>query len=863
MLIHCVVFLVDLSRRFAAFIILGTLLASLGLGWYVAQNIRINTDVDQLLAADLPWRQQEKALEQAFPQQSDRLVVVIDGKDRDVAEQAAANLAARMEAEPELFRNVVRPDAIPFFRQQGLLFLSTEEIGKILDQLVQAQPVMGTMAADPSLRGLFQTLDLVLHGVERGDVDYAQLDKPLTLMTESVTAALAGEVKPLPWQSLMGGTGKEAATLRDLRKFILTQPKLDYGNLSPGKTASERIYVIAQELNLTPETGVTLRLTGSVALNDQEFASVAEGTGAATILSTLGVLVVLFLAMRSLRLILPVLITLVVGLVFTTGFAVFAVGSLNLISVAFAVMFIGIAVDFGIQFCVRYRDQRHQDPDANTAMLATARVIAIPLALAAGATALGFLTFIPTDYRGVAELGLIAGAGMIIAFLLNITLLPALLRYFKPPAEPEAVGYRWLAPLDHFLLKQRKAVLATTALLCIAGLGLLTQLRFDFDPLNLKDPKTESVQTLFDLMQDPNASPYTIQILAPDLTAAATTVDALEKLPEVRQVLTLQSFLPRDQDKKLAMIDDANFVLAPTLNPAEIKPTPNDDEIRATLTNVIGGLQKLTAQHPSAAGLAVALEKVVTAQDTATLQRLHAALVAGMVTQLQTVRGLLAATPVTLESITDDLRRDWVTSDGRARIEVYPTGNARDHRVLTEFTAAVQKIAPDATGAPISIQESGKTVTGAFAKAGCFAVIAIGILLWLVLRRLSDVLRTLAPLMLAGILTLGTMAAFNLPLNFANIIALPMLLSLGVSYAIYFVSYWRAGGIMPLQSSMARAVLFSAATTILAFSSLLISSHTGTRSMGQLLTIALLYCVICSYLFLVSLLGQKNHSTPS
>ena len=146
----------------------------------------------------------------------------------------------------------------------------------------------------------------------------------------------------------------------------------------------------------------------------------------------------------------------------------------------------------------------------------------------------------------------------------------------------------------------------------------------------------------------------------------------------------------------------------------------------------------------------------------------------------------------------------------------------------------------------------------AFTQAGVFALIAIFILLCLILQKLVDVFYVIAPLILAGILTLGTMAVLSIPLNFANVIALPLLLSLGVSYAIYFVTYWRSGNSFPLASGMARAVLFSAATTLVAFFSLSLSSHIGTRSMGQLLTISLLYCVLCSFLLLSVLLKPKS-----
>ncbi len=857
MLTALIIRLVDACRRFAVPVLLAALVLSIGLGWYVAGHIKINTDVNQLLSADLDWRLREVELEKAFPQKTDRLVVVIDGATADDAENAAAALADKMQARPDLFKNVVRPENIPFFRKYGLLFLSDDELNGLMDTLVQSQPLLGALASDPSLRGLFDTMALTVMGVQQGATDYAQLAPSFAMMANTVESVLAGENKPLPWRSMLSSA---QPTPRDLRKFILTQPVLDYAALSPGEAASAAVRAMAVELKLTPDHGLRVRLTGSVALNDEEFASVASGTEFATILSVVLVLVILYLALRSIRLILPILLTLTSGLIATTAFAMATIGSLNLISVAFAVMFVGIAVDFGIQFGVRYRDQRHSEPDSGKAMLATAKIIALPLALAAGSTAIGFLAFIPTAYRGVAELGLIAGVGMIIAFLLNITLLPALLAIFKPPAEPEAIGFAWAAPVDRFLLAHRRKILVITALVAVAGMGVATQLRFDFDPLNLKDPRSESVATLFDLMQDPQANPYVIEILKPSLPEAEALARQIAALPEVDHVMTLASFVPENQDAKLAMIGDASMLLAPTLNPPAIEPAPTEGEVLTTLSKTATALRELGPERKEAARLAQDLDEVVTRHDELLLRNLHEALIRGMETQLATIRASLAAEPVAIDTITDDLRRDWITADNRAKIEVYPKGDARDYRVLTAFTAAVRGLAPEASGSPISIQESGKTVTDAFIRAGLFGLLAISFLAWLVLRNVGDVLRLIAPLILAGVLTLATMVIICLPLNFANIIALPLLLSLGVSYAIYFVSAWRMGISQPLQSSMARAVLFSAATTLVAFGSLSLSTHPGTSGMGELLTVALLYSLLCTFLILPVLLGPSKVS---
>ena len=373
--------LVDFCRRFAKPIAAAALLASIAMGAYVSTHITINTDINQLLSDNLDWRKREKALEASFPQKTDNLVVVIDGDTADKAEAAAEALSEKLLAQPTLFTLVSRPDALPFFRANGLLYLSPAEIEATLDQIAQAQPMLGAIGSDPSLRGFFSTIGMMMQGLQAGATDPEQITRPLAAINETIKASLAGQDHPLDWQQMMP-SAPTADAARDLHKFIITKPVLDYTALQPGEAATKAVRQAATELNLTPANGVHVRLTGSVPLNDEEFASVSEGTGTATALSGILVFGLLFLAMRSWRIVLPITLTLCVGLIASTAFATLAVGSLNLISVAFAVMFIGIAVDFGIQFGVRYRDQHHQAGDHAQALRRTAAIIAAPLAMA-------------------------------------------------------------------------------------------------------------------------------------------------------------------------------------------------------------------------------------------------------------------------------------------------------------------------------------------------------------------------------------------------------------------------------------------------------------------------------------------------
>ncbi|HYM02206.1 MAG TPA: MMPL family transporter [Stellaceae bacterium] len=848
---------VELCRRHAALVAAGFLVFALAAGVFAAQRISINTDTDKLINPKLPWRQQEAALERAFPQNVNLLAIVIDGETPDESEDAAARLAAALAAQKTLFESVRQPGGGEFFRRNGLLFLSKDEVQQFADQIIAAQPLIGTLAADPSLRGVFTSLDLAAQGAAQGAVEPQELDVSFNTIAAAVEATLAGRHAPLSWQTLLTGRKAEPS---ELRRFVLTQPVLDYADVEPGARATAAIRESAKSLGLTPENGVRVRITGPVALSDAQFATLAEGAGTSSLLS-IGLLCLwLLLALRSLRLVVALVATLIVGLVACAAFAVAAVGPLNPISAAFAVLFIGIAIDFGIQFSVRYRDERHRSDDLAVALSRTALGIGGPLAIAGAATAVGFLSFVPTDYIGVSDLGLIAGAGMLIALVLNLTLLPALLTLLRPRGERDPVGFAWAAPVNFFLQRRRAMVMAITALLVLGSAVTLRWLSFDFNPLNLQNPRAPAVATLFDLMRDPSTTPYTIDILSPSAADAAQLAQRIDKLPEVAQVITAGSFVPEEQAEKLAILQDAALLFGPTLSPPQVMPEPSAADSLTAIKHCDADLAG-AIDHGSAAAARLhrALSEVL-ARGAAVVPALQASLADGIGRRLDDLRAALTAQPVALDTLPPELRSEWIADDGRARIEVFPKGDARDNAVLRRFADAVRAIAPDATGAPVTIQESARTVIRAFAIAGAIAMVVIAALLIAVLRRLSDVVLVLVPLLIAGILTLATSVLLGLPLNFANIITLPLLLGVGVAFDIYFVMRWRAGHDDLLQSSTARAILFSALTTGTAFGSLALSNYPGMAEMGKLLTLALFFTLICTFFVLPAMLGPVRRS---
>ena len=806
------------------------------------------TDLNALFAPSLPWRQRDAEFRRLFPQFSDLLVAVVDARVPEEADSTAADLARVLTPDTAHFRTVRRPDASPFFGREGLLFLDRPVLEDLLNQTVDAQPFLGQLTADPSARGLFAALALIGVGIQQGQADLAPFEPALRAFHRT----LAGG-EPLSWQSLLSGP---AARLAGPYRFVLIQPVLDYGALEPGGVATAALRRAAAELPFVKGGTAHVRVTGPVALSDEEFASAAHGAAMGLLASTALVVVLLFLAVRSWRLVVPVVGTLLLGLLLTTGFAAAAVGTLNLISVAFAVLFVGIAVDFSIQFSVRDREMRHEVPDALRALERTAGRAGAQIGVAALATAAGFLAFVPTEFAGVAELGLIAGVGMLIAFACTVTFLPAALTLCAPRAEPVEIGFAWGHRADRTLSRLRWPVLGVAAVLALAGAGSVPRLFFDSDPLHVKNPDTEAMRTLADLAQSPLTSPYTVDVIAPDAHTAALEVARAASLPLVSQALSINSFVPADQDSKLALIRDAAGLLGPSLavRPAPAPVTAADLRIaaRAARNALVAVLPRLPPDSPLA-DIVADLGRLQTGPDSGFLDA-NAALTRFLPLQLDRLRLALSAEPVTLDTIPAEIKRDWMLPDGRARVQVVARPGTEGGQ-LRSFIEEVSAVLPEAGGPAAAVVATARTITGAFEQAAASAVVAIAMLLLLVLRRPVDVLLVLAPLALSAAMTVLVVAWLPLPLNFANIIALPLLLGVGVSFNIYFVMNWRRGERSWLGSATARAVIFSAFTTATAFGSLSLSEHPGTASMGNLLLLSLGCTLFATLVFMPALLS--------
>ncbi len=845
--------LVDTSRRYAWAVLFGGVLFAVGAGVYASRHLGVNTDTDQMFSASLPWRQREISFEHAFPQFQGLLVAVIDARAPEEAETTARGLARALRPDRKLFSVVSRPGASHYLAKEGLLFLSTQDLTRVLNRIIDAQPFLGKLSQDPTARGLFSALGLLGQGVTHGGANLAPYTTELVAFHKAMVAALSGHVEPLSWQQMLGGG---LSNLAGKYQFVLFKPRLDFRSLEPGGAATAAIRVAAAKLPFVQSGDAHVRITGPVALADVQFASVAKGTVTGLIASTLLITLWLTLAVRSWRLIIPILGTLGLGLMATLLFAAVTIGTLNLVSVGFGVLFVGIAVDFAIQFAVRFREAQREAGDTAVALNLAARRAGGAILVAALATAAGFLAFVPTNFAGVGELGLIAGTGMLIAFLCTMTFLPAAITVFRAREERAEVGFAWGRVADHLIARWHRRILAGFGVVVVASLVLAPRLAFDSDPLDTQNPNTEAMRTLRDLMNQPLSNPYSIDILEPNVNTAEVLAAKLRTLPVVSRVLTLASFVPGEQRQKFALINDAADILAPTLlpssDPGPTQPAEIRAAARAALKEIDPALRLLPPGGPLAA-IAGDLRAVAHAPD-GTVRGVGLALTRFLPGELDRLRTALQAEPASQASVPTDIRRDWVLPDGQARIEVLPVASARNSAGLHRFVAEVSRVAPDAGGTAVTVVATSDTIVGAFRSAAVAALLAIAVILLVALRRLRDTAMVLAPLLLSAALTVLVMVLLPLRLNYANIIALPLLLGVGVSFNIYFVMNWRAGRREMLASATARAVAFSALTTGTAFGSLALSAEAGTASMGELLLISLSCTLLATLVFVPALL---------
>jgi hopanoid biosynthesis associated RND transporter like protein HpnN len=852
---------VDFSRRRAGLVLAAALVLTLAVAPYTATHLGVNADENAMLSNELPHRIFEIQYQELFPALYENIVIVVDAPTPERAGDAAEALAGRMRERPDLFRNVFLPQG-RFFEEHALLYLDTEELQDFADRLARVQPYLAALAQDGTLRGLAMMMARGVRAVRDGDVSGEVLVPMLDSFSAALRAWRDGESYHLSWAEVVADRELDAR-----RRLILVQPTLDFSELAPARAAIEAVRGFERDLRLD-EQGVRVRSTGDAALAYDEMQLVEGQAATAGIVSFVLVTAILFLALRRARMVLSAVLTLLLGLVWTAGFAAFAIGHLNLISVAFAVLFIGLGVDYGIHFCLRYQELEAQGRSHEQCLRETARGVGTSLMLCAVTTAIGFYAFVPTAYAGVAELGLIAGTGVFISLIESFTVLPALMTFgLRGERPPPARRRQRRGRLPSFPVRHPHLVGGLALLLALGSLALMPRVRFDENPLRVRDPSAESVQALEDLLARGRATPWELNAVAPDMASAEALAARLSELPTVERAITLHDFVPQEQEEKLEILEDVSIFLAPPANPDGVVPKPGLVDQLASLREFREELERWIREGEPAqymeSARRVHRELVAFLEQTAAepaIAFLEESLLGSLRTQLRNLESALEVGPVTVDKLPPELLERMVSAEGKVRVQILPSEDLSREGALERFVESVREVTPDVQGGAVNIYEASRAIVGALQQAFASAVVVIAILLFLIWRTLGDTAMVLAPLALAALFTGAAAVLFGIPFNFADVIVLPLLLGIGVDSGIHLVhrAQMQEGRETELlETSTARAVVFSAITTIASFGSLAFASHRGMASLGQLLTLGVLLTVVCNLFFLPAFLELR------
>ena len=835
---------------------------------YTIKNLEINTNTAEMLSPDLPFQQNQAHFNQAFPQDATTIIFVVQAETPEQSSQAAGKLAEQLNKATDRFDSAYIPTDNAFFRQQALLYLDQHDLENFARKLTDAQPFIGHLAQNYHLEGLFGIIGQALN---RHDHALPMDLNPILLAIDDVLKnQLNGQSHYLSWQNILSADNYKDAEAQSKfnRTIVIAKPRLHFNEMLPADVALSAAREISHTI-MADNPSLSIRMTGETALEHEELESVTKGATISGLLSLILVFAVQWIGLRSIRLLIITYVVLVMGLILTAGFAAVSVGHLNVISIAFASLYIGLGVDYAVHICLHYREGKANGLSNNEAILVSIRDVGSSLFLCALATAIGFFAFIPTDYAGVSELGVISGGGIFIGLIISLTVLPALFCVFpvnnvKPIHSPLIPTFVITFPFRFSI-----GIKVVSILLGIGASFVLTNLTFDYNPINLRDPNSESVLSIKELLKSKTESPFALTALASNLEAAEKIVTPLKSRPSVHEAITLASFVASDQDEKLVTIEDLNLMLGGQLK--NFDDTLDTANQQAALIKFNEALKKAIAEkspnapQPTLQQLQQRIDAFIKQANagptpaTGYLQ-LEKNILGLLPFTIERLRTSLTATPFGLDDLPSEIKSHWISATGLYRVLITPEKDLNNPENLKEFVAQVQAVDSTVSGLPIINQAGGDAIVQAFIKAFSGAFIAIVVLLLLMYRNVRKTLLVIMPLLLAALLTGATNVLLDNPFNFANIIALPLLLGMGIDSSILIMHRHHSSSGEDenlLQSSTTRGIIFSSITTLCSFSSLAFTAHQGMASMGLVLAIGLTFTVMCSLIVLPAFSGKR------
>lgn len=843
--------------------------------YYTVNNFSINSNTEDLIKQDTEWKKIHTDWTQAFPHMTHTTFVVLTGESVSEVNEVSRELESLLRTNNEYFQSVFAPANLEFLDRHGLLYLETDELDKLITRLADAQPVLTALKVDPNLRGLF---NLIKDALESGEPLPDSFKQILDTLSSTARDLNRGIKTPVAWRDQLFESDSDNKS--PYYNIIFVKGKADFEDKLPNAQILSSIRDSIKEITHPKKHSVRIRLTGQTPLDHGEIASAMESAQTAGTLALILLVIVLVLGVRSFRVICAIYLSMLTGLILTAAYALLSVGQFNTISIIFLVMFIGLGVDFAVHLCLRYQESL-ADKSRIDAIAFTSADIGPAITLCAISSALGFLAFVPTDYTGLAELGIISGGGMIIALFVSFTLIPAFFSLVKEPLllTPQPL----VATFSASLTRHRHKIIAMTIFIALASGYIAKDAYFDYSTLTLKDQNSEAMKTFHELQQNKAITAFSISYVADSQEDAQTVKDKLLKLDVVSDVIIPNDYLPQDQDEKILMLEDADLILASTFyenpNPA---PFSNQDRLALTASLIQSIERTLSAQNIEHQTQEHQTQSETILQALAELRNqltglngLHtpaeslniyeSLVVSGVNTELGWLEKALKVSSIEFKDVPPELYSRLFSEDGRGLVSVIPKGDISSLEVLESFVGEVKNLIGRATGRPVAELGIGEIVIRAFGEAIVYAVVAIAIILLVSLKSLVDTCLVFIPLVLATLMTFATSVLTDLPINMANVVVVPLIFGLGVDNGIHVVKRFHQSHTLHdlITSSTPRAVLLSTLTTLGTFGALSFSSHHGIYSIGVLLTCALGYQLILTLIILPALLSVFSNPRPA
>ena len=847
---------------------------------YTIRSMEFLTGRNDLMPQNAPFQVDYRAYQAEFGDQEE-IVAVIESDDAERATRAADALYARLTRDSGLYREVFYPGGLPYFRKNGMLFMPLEDIRRLRETLTLSAPVLTDLAASPSIQTLFTSLTRQIDGYLAAPTPDSL--KSISFMLKTLDTGFKGfdgKTSALSMDSFLkgGGDGKSSMLESAGKQQVITvKPVKDESSFVASEKSIAAVRAALEETLKKPEfKGVKAGLTGVPVLEYEEMATSQRDIEIATILSLSLTVVLLLFAFRGILNVIAAMVSLIVGICLSFGFATLAVGHLNILSMVFAIMLIGLGIEYGIQVVLRYQEELRQGADGMTAMETGMAANMRTIVMAAATVAVSFATFAFTDFKGIAELGIIAAGGVFICVAATFTVLPAmlvLLERFRKPVSTGKVSLMNQDPGVRFstLFSRPRTVIAIALLLSLVCLYPTLKTRFDYNLMNLQAKGLQSVEYAYKLMRSKENSGYFAAVVARNRDEARDLSARLEKLPAVNHVVSLLALVPDQQDAKLAELAALRAVMA------KVQPVPYEENLRVmelptVFENFRTSVEKLVkvleaGKQPEAVpagtflktldGFFASLEKEKDKNALGMLREFQGSMFAELPDKLRMMKDSLEAVPVTEADVPESLKKRFVGSNGALLLQVAPKGEIFEHEPLREFVSQVKSVVPHATGEPVMVYESLTVLRNSYLKAFIYAFAGIAVILLINFRSLRYAALGTLPLASGLLLMVGGMWLGGIRFNSANIIVLPLILGVGIDSAIYIINRYRQGNETPAQvafSSAGIGVFLNALTILFSFGALMVAHHQGVFSIGAVMSLGMVASVAVFMLFLPALL---------